>query len=113
MKRYVAVLLWLLLLSAPGLERRALANMSTGRVYQSEREVVLCYFGALRKDGSIMVNMVPGAAGKVYQASPSTPVMLNGASVGLGYLQNGMPIVLFLNGQKSVDRISIRTAGGE
>ena len=113
MKRCVAVVIGVLLLSVTGLERHAPANMSTGRAYQPEREVVHCFFGALRKDGSLMVNMVPGAAGKVYQASPSTPVLLNGASVGQRYLQNGMSITLILNRQKTVEQIQVSPAGGK
>jgi hypothetical protein len=77
------------------------------------REAVYCYFGAWRSDGRIMVDMVPGAAGKLYQLTSEVAVTLNGASVGLQYLVNGMPIVLILNSQKTVDEIQIRQSGGK
>jgi hypothetical protein len=78
-----------------------------------KKEVVYCYFGALRKDGQVMVNMVEGAAGKLYRINPSTPVTLNGASVGQSYLSNGMPIILILRNGKYVEEIQIRTPGGK
>jgi len=114
MKRFsrcIAVILGCLLPLVPVLERRACANMPIGTTSQVGREVVACYFGALRKDGKIMVNLVPGAAGKVYPVSPTISVTLNGISVGQKYLVNGMPITLFLNSQKSVDLIQVRPAG--
>ena len=112
MKRYVRVVLSLLLLALAAPEQQSHANMSNGVARRSDREVVLCYFGALRKDGRIMVNLVPGAAGQVYPVAPGVLVTLNGASVGLKYLLNGMPIALFLNSYKVVDLIQIRAAAG-
>jgi hypothetical protein len=111
--RCIMVVIWCLLMSVTLLERHGFANMSTGFRGSSDREVVNCFFGALRKDGQIMVNMVPGAAGMVYHIYPTTPVTLNGSSVGLKYLENGMPIVLILNRQKIVDEIQVRPVGGK
>jgi len=112
MKRHVSVLLALLLLALAAPERPGFANMATGVAGRLDREVVLCYFGALRKDGNIMVNLVPGAAGQVYPVLPGVPVTLNGTSVGLKYLLNGMPVALFLNGRKVVELIQVRPAAG-
>ena len=77
-----------------------------------EKEAVYCYFGAFRKDGRIMVNMVEGAAGKVYSITSATPVTLNGAGVGQQYLRDGMPIILILRNRTTVDEIQVRPAGG-
>ena len=108
----MTIVLWCLLLSVTSLERRGFANVATGmRGSSADREVVNCFFGSLRKDGQIMVNMVPGAAGKVYRMLPSAQVTLNGSAVGQLYLQNGMPIVLILNYQKNVDEIQVRPVG--
>ena len=105
------IALWCLLLTVTVFERYSAANTSTGTGESVSREVVYCYFGALRKDGQIMVNMVPGAAGKVYRMLPAAPVTLNGTSVGRHYLKNGIPITLILNNQKNVDEIQVRPAG--
>lgn len=110
--RHIVAVLGCLLLPLPGLERQGCALMPAGMASQTGRDVVVCYFGALRRDGSIMVNLVPGAAGQVYRVSPGAPVTLDGAPVGQKYLVNGMPIVLLLNGQKIVDQIKVRPAGG-
>ncbi len=112
-KWYMTVVIGCLLLSVTCLERHSCANTATGMKTSVDREVVNCYFGALRKDGQIMVNMVPGAAGKVYHMSQTITVTLNGASVGQQYLENGMPIVLILNNQKTVVEIQVRPAGGK
>ena len=110
--RYITVVFCCLMLHVTLLERHGFANMSTGFRVPVDREAVNCFFGALRKDGRIMVNMVPGAAGMVYSITPTTPVTLNGSPVGLNYLANGMPIVLILNRQKIVDDIKVRPVGG-
>jgi hypothetical protein len=111
--RYITVVIWCLLLSATLPERHSFANTATGLRRSVNREVVNCYFGALRKDGRIMVNMVPGAAGKLYQLTSAVTVTLNGASVGQPYLVNGMPIALILDRQKTVGEIQIRQARGK
>jgi hypothetical protein len=111
--QYITVVIWCLLLTVALPERHCFANTAAGVRRSVNREVVNCYFGALRKDGRIMVNMVPGAAGKLYQLTSGVVVTLNGASVGQRYLVNGMPIALILNSQKTVDEIQIRQTGGK
>ena len=78
------------------------------------REETYCFFGALRKDGRIMVSLNEGGgAGRLYRVSTATPVMLNGLSVGQAYLKPGMPIILVLSSPKDVYEILVRGAGGK
>jgi hypothetical protein len=109
---YVAAVVWSLLLAVLLPVGPGFANVATGVREQEAREVVHCFFGALRKDGQVMVNMVPGGGGALYHLSPGAPVTLNGSSVGPKYLLNGMPIDLILNRQKIVDEIRVRPLGG-
>jgi hypothetical protein len=88
------------------------ALVATSTLQRPEREVTYCYFGALRKDGRIMVNMVEGASGKVYSIKSTTPVTLNGVSVGQRYLRAGMPIILILRNRTDVEEVQVRTPGG-
>jgi len=48
----------------------------------------------------------------VYPVVSNLPVTLNGAPVGVRYLQGGMPIVLFLNSRNVVDQVQVRPAAG-
>ena len=89
------------------------ALMATGSTQRPEKEVTYCYFGALRKDGRIMVNLVEGAAGKVYSIKSTTPVTLNGKSVGQKFLTDGMPIILILRNSTEVEEIQVRLSGGK
>jgi hypothetical protein len=90
----------------------AAANVvaSQGRPTQ---EVTYCYFGALRRDGRIMVHMVEGAAGKSYRVHKNLPVTQNGANVGPRALLPGLPIILILDREGVVQEIQIRTGGGK
>ena len=107
-KRCAVVVLCCLLLSSAGPVRLSFANLAVGMSGPADHEVVNCYFGAFRKDGKIMVNMVPGAAGKLYSLSSATVVLSNGVAVSRQTLTGGLPIVLQLNGQKTIDVIRIR-----
>ena len=92
--------------------RSSHAFVATSTLQRPEKEVTYCYFGAFRKDGRIMVNMVEGAAGKTYRITPTTPVTLNGSVVGKNYLTAGMPIILILRNSTDVVEIQVRAAGG-
>ena len=109
---YVSVILWCLLMTTTVLERHRFALVAINSGGTIDREVVNCYFGALRKDSQIMVNMVTGGAGgALYRITNATSVTLNGKSVRFGALSNGMPRVLMLNKQKTVDEIRIIPGG--
>lgn|GEM_PF-4897092 len=107
--RYLLAAFSFLALAFTFLEGKGLANMIVGGSRAAVGgATVNCYFGAFRKDGQIMVNMVPGAAGALYRLWPSVRVTLNGRLVGTQYLVNGMPIVLILDGNQGVAEIRVR-----
>jgi len=106
------VVLGCIVLSSAVDVRSSYALVATSTFQRPDKEITYCYFGAFRKDGRIMVNMVEGAAGKVYRISPTTAVTLNGAVVGQNYLTEGMPIILILRNRTDVEEIQIRPAGG-
>ena len=86
--------------------------VATETVQLPEKQVTYCYFGAFRKDGRIMVNMVEGASGKLFRINQSTLVTLNGSVVGQQFLREGMPITLIQKNNAPVDEIQIRPIGG-
>jgi hypothetical protein len=106
------VVLWCLAAIFAVDTRNSQALVASSMREHPEKEVTYCYFGALRKDGRIMVNMVEGAAGKVYRITSSTPVTLNGTVVGQQYLRDGMPIILILRNRTDVEEIQVRSTGG-
>ena len=109
----VVVVLGCQLLSVAVFESPSYAYVATTKGAPSDWEVINCYFGALRKDNSIMVNMIPGGAGgKVFRLSGSVKVTSGGKVLGFNALDNGMPIVLILSKQKVVDEIRINQTGG-
>jgi len=107
------VILGVVLFSLGAEAGSSFALMAVGVPPKPGREETYCYFGALRKDGRIMVNLVEGGAGRLYRVSTATPVLLNGVSVGQGYLKPGMPIILVLSSRKDVYEILVRGAEGK
>jgi hypothetical protein len=108
----MCLVLWCLVAIVAVDARSSQALVAGSTAERPEKEVTYCYFGALRKDGRIMVNMVEGSAGKLYRVTPTTPVTLNGAVVGQQYLRDGMPIILILRNRTDVEEIQVRSTGG-